>query len=91
MSEAQRRPRVALATLIACGIICVGVVGVTLSPVAPLVKPLAAVLTASAVVAELLAARPDFTVTAWAKTQIRSDTAQLAADTASLRTAGVPE
>ncbi len=32
-------------------------VGVTLSPVAPLVKPLAAVLTASAVIAELLAAR----------------------------------
>jgi putative nucleotidyltransferase with HDIG domain len=47
----------ALATMIACGIIGVGVVGVTLSPVAPLVKPLAAVLTISAVIAELLAAR----------------------------------
>jgi putative nucleotidyltransferase with HDIG domain len=57
MSEAQRRPRVALATLIASGIICVGVVGLTLSPAAPLVKPLAAVLTVSAVIAELLAAR----------------------------------
>ena len=57
MSEAQRRPHVALATLIASGIICVGGVGVTLSPGPHLVKPLAAVLTASAVVAELLAAR----------------------------------
>jgi hypothetical protein len=38
-----------------------------------------------------MAARPDFTVTSWAKTQLRSDTDQLAADLASLRAAGVPE
>jgi adenylate cyclase len=41
--------------------------------------------------ADLIAARPDFTVASWAKTQIRSDTEQLAADIASLRAAGVPE
>jgi putative nucleotidyltransferase with HDIG domain len=57
MTDAQRRARPALATLIAGGIVCVGVVGVTLSPAAPLVKPLAAVLTMSAVGAELIAAR----------------------------------
>jgi putative nucleotidyltransferase with HDIG domain len=57
MTDAQRRARPALATLVAGGIVCVGVVGVTLSPAAPLVKPLAAVLTMSAVGAELVAAR----------------------------------
>jgi hypothetical protein len=38
-----------------------------------------------------MAARPDFTVTSWAMTQLRSDTEQLEADTASLRAAGVPD
>ena len=57
MSDAQRRARPVLATAVAGGIVCVGVVGLTLSPAAPLVKPLAAVLTMSAVIAELLAAR----------------------------------
>jgi len=57
MTDAQRRARPALATWVAGGIVCVGVVGVTLSPAAPLVKPLAAVLTMSAVGAELVAAR----------------------------------
>jgi putative nucleotidyltransferase with HDIG domain len=37
--------------------VCVGVVGVTLSPAGTLVKPLAAVLTLSAIIAELLAAQ----------------------------------
>ena len=40
---------------------------------------------------QLLAARPGFTVTAWARTQFRCDTDQLAADLASLRAAGVPD
>jgi putative nucleotidyltransferase with HDIG domain len=57
MKDAERRARPALATLVASGIVCVGVVGVTLSPVAPVVKPLAGVLTVAAVIAELLAAR----------------------------------
>jgi putative nucleotidyltransferase with HDIG domain len=57
MRDAERRARPALATFVASGIVCVGVVGVTLSPVAPVVKPLAAVLTLTAVVAELVAAR----------------------------------
>ena len=57
MADATRRPRPVLATLIACGIVSVGVVGVMLSPSAPLVKALAAVLTCTAVVAELLAAQ----------------------------------
>src|SRR5512133_3491305 len=57
MTDAQRRARPALATVVAGGIVGVGVVGLTLSPAAPLVKPLAAVLAMSAVVAELLAAR----------------------------------
>src|SRR5512133_3116485 len=57
MTDAQRRARPALATAIAGGIVCVGVVGLTLSPAAPLVKPLAAVLAMSAVIAELVAAR----------------------------------
>jgi putative nucleotidyltransferase with HDIG domain len=57
MSDAQRRANPALATFVAGGIICVGVVVVSLSSTDPLVKPLAAVLTASAVIAELLTAR----------------------------------
>lgn len=40
---------------------------------------------------QLVAARPGFTVTSWLRTQFRVDTEQLAADTASLRAAGVPE
>ncbi len=40
---------------------------------------------------ELMAARPDFTVASWARMQFRSDAAQMAADMASLRTAGVPD
>jgi putative nucleotidyltransferase with HDIG domain len=55
--DAERRARPALATFVATGIVCVGVVGVTLSPVAPVVKPLAGVLTVTAVIAELIAAR----------------------------------
>ena len=57
MRDAERRARPALATFVASGIVCVGVVGVTLSPAAPVVKPLAGVLTLTAVMAELLAAR----------------------------------
>ncbi len=57
MADAKRRPRPALATLIASGVVCVGVVAVTLSPATTVVKPLAAVLTFSAVIAELLAAQ----------------------------------
>ena len=57
MRDAERRARPALATFVASGIVCVGVVGVTLSPAAPVVKPLAGVLTLTAVIAELLAAR----------------------------------
>jgi adenylate cyclase len=41
--------------------------------------------------AQLVAARPSFTVASWLRTQFRVDTEQLAADTASLRAAGVPE
>ena len=41
--------------------------------------------------AQLLAARPDFTVTSWLRTQFRVDDKQIAADLASLRSAGVPE
>ncbi|WP_342238931.1 adenylate/guanylate cyclase domain-containing protein [Inquilinus sp. OTU3971] len=41
--------------------------------------------------ARLVAARPSFTVTFFARTQFRSDVEQLAADVASLRAAGVPE
>jgi adenylate cyclase len=41
--------------------------------------------------AQLLAARPDFTVTSWARSQFRSDSEQMAADLASLRAAGVPD
>lgn len=40
---------------------------------------------------QLLVARPDFTVAAWRKTQFsRRDTAQVEADTAALRAAGLP-
>jgi tetratricopeptide (TPR) repeat protein len=41
--------------------------------------------------AQLLAARPTFTVTSWLRTQFRVDTKQMAADMTSLRAAGVPE
>jgi adenylate cyclase len=41
--------------------------------------------------AQLLAARPSFTVTSWRRTQFRADTEQVVADMASLRAAGVPE
>jgi adenylate cyclase len=41
--------------------------------------------------AQLIAARPSFTVTSFVRTQFRSDVEQLAADVASLRAAGVPE
>jgi tetratricopeptide (TPR) repeat protein len=39
----------------------------------------------------LLAARRDFTVSAWAETQFRRDPDRLAADIAALRAAGLPE
>jgi len=57
MTDAQPRARPALATTVATAVLCVGVVGVTMSPWAPLVKPLAGVLTLCALVAELLGAR----------------------------------
>jgi adenylate cyclase len=38
----------------------------------------------------LLAARRDFTIASWLKTQFRRDTARLEADTAALRAAGLP-
>ncbi len=41
--------------------------------------------------AQLIAVRPTFTVTSWARTQFRKDVQQMAADIASLRAAGVPE
>jgi len=41
--------------------------------------------------AELVVLRPTFTVAFFLGTQFRVDTEQLAADTASLRRAGVPE
>ena len=41
--------------------------------------------------AQLVAARPTFTVRSWLKTQSRVDKDQMAADLASLRAAGVPE
>lgn len=43
------------------------------------------------IAAELVVARPDFTVSSWLRTQFRSDAEQMAADLASLRAAGVPE
>jgi len=39
----------------------------------------------------LLAARPKFTIASWRNTQFRADTAQLEADMAALRAAGLPE
>jgi adenylate cyclase len=40
---------------------------------------------------QLLAARPNFTIAAWLKTQfIRRDTARVEADTDALRAAGLP-
>jgi hypothetical protein len=40
---------------------------------------------------QLLAARPNFTIAGWLKTQfIRRDTARIEADTAALRAAGLP-
>ena len=41
--------------------------------------------------AALLALRPNFTVRGWLDTQFRNDTAQLEADAAALRAAGLPE
>jgi adenylate cyclase len=38
----------------------------------------------------LLAARPEFTIALWLKTQFRRDTARLEADVAALRAAGLP-
>jgi adenylate cyclase len=46
---------------------------------------------ARATAEQLKAERPNFTVSAWARTQLRSDSEQLAADIASLRTAGLPD
>jgi adenylate cyclase len=40
---------------------------------------------------QLVAARPDFTVSSWARMQFRSDAGQMAADMASLRSAGIPD
>jgi putative nucleotidyltransferase with HDIG domain len=57
MANAARSARPVAATLVAGGIVGVGVVGLTFSSADALVKPLAAVLTVSAVVAELLAAQ----------------------------------
>ena len=39
---------------------------------------------------QLIVARPNFTIDAWLKTQIRRDTARVEADTAALRAAGLP-
>jgi hypothetical protein len=39
---------------------------------------------------QLLSARPEFTVSSWAKTQFRADAARLEADVAALRVAGIP-
>jgi tetratricopeptide (TPR) repeat protein len=41
--------------------------------------------------AQLVAARPGFTVASWVRTQFRVDTEQMAADMVSLRAVGVPE
>jgi hypothetical protein len=41
--------------------------------------------------AQLVAARPTFTVASWARTQCRSDVDQMVADLASLRAVGLPE
>jgi putative nucleotidyltransferase with HDIG domain len=63
MTEAPPRARPGLATAIAAVVVCVGVVGVTIAPLAPLVKPLAGVLVLCALVAELIAARYAATLT----------------------------
>ena len=42
-------------------------------------------------VRQLLALRPHITISGWARTQFRKDTDQMAADTAALRAAGIPE
>jgi len=55
MTDAQLRARPNLATALAGTIVCVGVVGLTMSSWAPVVKPLTMVLTLCALVAELLA------------------------------------
>jgi len=46
---------------------------------------------ARSMAAELLAARPDFTIASWLATQFRSDLAQQAIDVDSFRAAGIPE
>jgi adenylate cyclase len=46
---------------------------------------------ARATAAQLIPARPAFTVASWRKTQFRSDIEQMALDMASLRAAGVPD
>jgi len=45
---------------------------------------------AATVAAQILAARPNFTVAGWAGTQFRSDAAQVAGEMAALRSAGLP-
>jgi putative nucleotidyltransferase with HDIG domain len=57
MTEALPRVRLRPVTAVAVVVFLVGVVGVTMSPSAPLVKPLAGVLTLCALGAELIAAR----------------------------------
>jgi putative nucleotidyltransferase with HDIG domain len=57
MTEAQPRARPGPATAIAAAVVCVGVVGLTISPLDPLVKPLAGVLAVCALFSELIAAR----------------------------------
>src|SRR5919108_10559 len=54
MTEVQPRAWPGPATAIAVAVVCVGVVGLTFSPLAQLVKPLAGVLAACALVAELV-------------------------------------
>jgi len=39
---------------------------------------------------ELMAARPNFTITGWLKTQFIRDTARIESDAAALRAAGLP-
>jgi putative nucleotidyltransferase with HDIG domain len=57
MTGAQPRARPLLATVIAGGVVCVGVVGLTIAGLGDFVKPLALVLALCAVIAELVAAR----------------------------------
>src|SRR5215211_3769768 len=63
MTEVQPRAQPGPATAIAAAVVCVGVVGLTISPLDPLVKPLAGVLAVCALVAELVAARYAATLT----------------------------